>query len=151
MSKTPPQSGTEMQGRSTKATGQRARFLELLAESSNVTASAAAVGWDRSAAYKARSADEDFKEAWDFAVESATDALEAEARRRALHGYEEYVTCKDGLVRDDQGNPVLQRRFSDSLMTLLLKAHRPDKFKDRAAIENSGRIVINLPSDDAAL
>jgi hypothetical protein len=114
------------------------RFLQHLAGSGNVSASAEAACLSRSTFYTLRKHDEEFAAAWADAVETATDALEAEARRRAVEGYEEYVTCKDGLVLGPDGQPVMQRRYSDSLMALLLRAHRPDKFRDRASVEHTG-------------
>ena len=125
-----------MQGRELTEV-QIEKFLQHLAGSGNVSASAEAAGLSRSTFYALRKNDEDFAATWADAVETATDALEAEARRRAVEGYEEYVTCKDGLVMHD-GQPVMQRRHSDSLLALLLRAHRPDKFRDRSSVEHSG-------------
>ena len=141
-----------MRGRDTRVTGQRARFLESLASTGNVSASAAAVGLSRNTIYILRREDEEFADAFADAIEQATDALEAEARRRALDGVEEPVVSAGRLVVDPQTDkPLMVRRYSDTLMVTLLKAHRPDKFKDRAAVETSGRVVINVTSDDAAL
>ena len=116
----------------------RVKFLEHLALSANVTESASIAGITRQCAYLWRAAEPDFSAAWDDALEQATDALEAEARRRAFAGYEEYVTCKDGLVYDKDGNVVTQRRYSDSLMGLLLRAHRKEKFRDNQSVEHTG-------------
>lgn len=89
--------------------------------------------------------DEEFAEAWKAAMDQAVDTLEAEAWRRGRDGYDEYVTCKDGLVLDREGKPVLQRRYSDSLLTTLLKAHRPEKYRDRSTVD------MNVNTDIAAL
>jgi hypothetical protein len=50
------------------------------------------------------------------------------------------------VVRDDDGQPLAIRRYSDSSLLALLKAHRPERFKDRAAIEHdiSDRIADRL-------
>src|SRR5215204_3858483 len=66
-------------------------FLEFLRATANVSVSAARVGICRRAVYKAREKSEEFREAWEDALEEATDALEAEARRRAYEGYREPV------------------------------------------------------------
>lgn len=121
-------------------TKQLEQFLDHLRASANVTASADHTGASRRTMYRRRDSDPDFAEAWDDALETAIDMLEGEARRRALHGYEEFVTCKNGLVCDDDGNPVMQRRYSDSLMGLLLRAHRPDKYRERVNVEHSGSV-----------
>lgn len=122
-------------GVDTRTTGQRARFIEHLALTANVTASCAVAGFDRNAAYRMRDNDPEFAEAWKDALERAVDTLEAEAWRRARDGTEEYITCKDGLVFDQEGRPVMQRKYSDTLMVTLLKAHRPDRFRDRSTVD----------------
>lgn len=126
-----------MQGRSLTSR-QRAKFLKALAQTANVTASAQSVNANRRTLYDHRAAHPEFAAAWDEAIEEATDALEAEARRRALEGVDELVTCKDGLVYDADGKPVTQKRYSDSLMALLLRAHRKDKFRDNQSVEHTG-------------
>jgi hypothetical protein len=41
-----------------------------------------------------------------------------------------------GILRDDDGQPLVIRRYSDNLLLALLKARRPEKFKDRAVVEH---------------
>ena len=118
-----------------KTRHSRALFLEHLRQSANVTASADFALVDRSTVYRWREEDAAFALAWADTLEAATDALEAEARRRAMDGVEEYLTGKDGLIRDSDGRPVMQRRYSDTLMVQLLRAHRPDKFRDRSTVD----------------
>jgi hypothetical protein len=55
-----------------------------------------------------------FADDWDEAIDDACDMLEAEAWRRAIE------------------------KNSDRLLMFLLKAHRPNKYKDRSAVEHSG-------------
>jgi hypothetical protein len=124
-----------------KATDQRARFLKHLAKTCNVTASAEVAMVNRATVYRWRGEIEAFREAWDDAMEQATDALEAEARRRALEGTPEPLTCKDGLIYGEDGKPVMVLKFSDTLMALLLKAHRPDRFRERSTVD------MNVTSD----
>ncbi|MCB8883989.1 hypothetical protein ACELLULO517_27365 [Acidisoma cellulosilytica] len=127
----------EMQGRAlTEA--QIGRFLQHLSITANISASAHAAHASRSTVYARRKSDSDFRICWDDALEEALDALEAEARRRAFVGYDEYVTCKDGLIYDAEGNVVTQRRYSDSLMKLLLGACRPEGFRHRLSAESNG-------------
>lgn len=124
---------------------ERARFIELLSETANVSASAAAIGASRRCVYEWRATDEAFKAMWDEAIEVATDALEAEARRRAYYGTDEYITSKDGLVRDEHGQPVMQKRYSDTLLIRLLTAYRRDRFGDKSQVD------LNVSQDLAAL
>ena len=66
----------------------------------------------------------DFALAWDVAVDAAADALELEARRRAVEGTEKPVFFQGyecGRIRE----------YSDTLLIVLLKANRPGKFRER--------------------
>lgn len=38
------------------------------------------------------------------------------------------------IVRDDDGQPIAIRRYSDMLLLALLKAHRPEKYRDQKLI-----------------
>jgi hypothetical protein len=77
-----------------------------------------------------------FAAGWGEAEERAADALEAEAWRRAVVGVQEPLVSGGKVVRDDDGQPIAIRRYSDALMITLLKARRPDRFKDRAVVEH---------------
>lgn len=109
-------------------------FLATLATTGNVSAAARAAGVSRQAAYHRRSNDRDFRAAWDDALEEGVDALEAEARRRALEGVEEpvfHAGAQCGTVR----------RFSDALMVVLLRAHRPHKFSEKHRVDVKAEVV----------
>ncbi|MFT9366503.1 MULTISPECIES: hypothetical protein [Gluconobacter] len=144
-------------GRTTTKTTRSTRnpreiFLQHLRKTSNISESARIALIDRATAYKWREADPEFARAWEDAIDEATDALEAEARRRALDGHEEYVISMGQIVRDPEtGKPLMQRKFSDSLTTLLLKAHRPEKYRERHDVQQSGAIAVTITSDDNAL
>jgi predicted TIM-barrel fold metal-dependent hydrolase len=86
------------------------RFLELFRQTANVRLSADGAGIDRGTAYHRRQRDEAFAAAWAQAEADAIDVLEAEARRRALS-------------------------VSDNLLMFLLKAHRPDRFRETIRID----------------
>ena len=89
---------------------QRAKFLLALAQGWSVTKAAKAGGIPRQTAYNWREADEAFARAWDDAIEAGTDMLEDVAIKRA-------------------------KAKSDTLLIFSLKARRPEKFKDRSAVE----------------
>lgn len=109
-----------------------ATFLEQLSQGYSVTACAWVIGVHRLTVYSWRSASEasrqedgtykdDFCVRWDAAVEAGTDKLEDEARRRAERGYERPVYQGGVMV----GTTT---EYSDTLMALLLKGNRPQKF-----------------------
>ena len=66
-------------------------FLAALRECGVMSRAAAAVGIDRVTAWRRQHSDPEFAQACKEAISIATDALEAEARRRALVGVEEPV------------------------------------------------------------
>ena len=106
-------------------------FLQTLRDTANVSAAARAANVNRRTVYVWRDETPEFAADWDEALEEATDTLEAEARRRALKGVAKPVFYKGeacGTVQE----------YSDTLMTLLLKAHRPEKYKERTASEFTG-------------
>lgn len=92
----------------------RAVFLQVLAESCNVSEACRRANISRSWAYVRRSEDEDFAAAWKEAEETAADRLEQVAWDRATEGE------------------------SDRMLEILLKAHRPEKFVDKLRTEHTG-------------
>jgi len=113
-------------------TRKRARvFLEKLAECGCVSMAAAEAGIGRRQCYQLREQDQAFRELWDEALEIATDFLEHEARRRAVDGVLEPVVSKGEVVTH-------VRKYSDKLLEVLLRAHRPDKFNERLSGAGDG-------------
>jgi len=109
-----------------KKTGWPGAFLAELAQTASVSAACQAARVSRTIAYRRRAANQAFAESWSDALEEALDALELEARRRAVEGVERPVYYKGqecGRIR----------RYSDSLLIFLLKAYRPWKFRDNYA------------------
>ena len=106
-------------------------FLAELRKCGNVRSACAKARIDRTAAYRARKEDDAFAGEWKSALEDAIDDLEAEAWRRAHKGNSRYVLYKGEPVQIN-GKYLIEREQSDSLMALLLKAHRPDKYRERA-------------------
>ena len=113
----------------------RERFLRALAETANITAACAMAGISRDTAYRWRAHDHGFAAAWTEALDAATDALEAEARRRAMEGVPEPVVSGGRVVLDETGAPLMVRRYSDRLMEVLLRAHRPEKYSPVVRVE----------------
>jgi hypothetical protein len=110
------------------------RFLKALAETGIVSAAVEIAGTSRTRVYELRKRNPGFAAGWEEAEERAADALEAEAWRR--DGVQEPLVSGGKVVRDDDGQPIAIRRYSDALMIALLKARRPERFKDRAVIEH---------------
>jgi hypothetical protein len=109
---------------------KRAAFLRNLAEFGNISLAAKAAGVLRRTPYDWRERDPVFAQEWDDALEQACDLLELEARRRALHGCDKPV-----FYQGEQCGVI--REYSDTLAIVLLKAHRPDKFRENIKTEQS--------------
>jgi hypothetical protein len=107
---------------------ERETFLAGLAAGWSITHAAKLAGRERRRFYDLRGRDEAFAVAWDEAIESGTEALEDEARRRAVDGWEENVYQQGELAGT-------VRRYSDGLLTFLLKGRRPEKYRDTAAVQ----------------
>lgn len=105
-------------------------FLKALSETGNVAAAARMAELSRNSAYRLRSSDPDFAAGWEDALETATDLLAAEAWRRALEGVEEPRFHKG----EQQGTVT---KYSDGLLMFLLKAHRPQVYRDKAKADDT--------------
>lgn len=122
---------TRQRAREDSTEARKERFLKELARRANVSAAAKKAKIPRSTVYDWYKADEEFARRWDEAVDVAVDGLEEEAWRRA----------KDGVLKPvyQKGEKVGQvREYSDQLMVTLLKAHKPEKYRERTSTELSG-------------
>lgn len=110
---------------------KREAFLDALSDTASVVSACKVSGLARRTAYDWRRDDEGFAAAWDAALDIGTDALEDEATRRAFEGWDEPVHYQ-GIATSSV------RKYSDTLLMFMLKARRPERFKDRASHEHSG-------------
>lgn len=106
-------------------------------------AKAAAI--DRTTAYRWRAAEPDFAAQWDEAIETAVDAMEREAHRRAFTGIKKPIVGR--VEKDKDGIITYVQEYSDGLATLLLKAHRPEKYRERQEVQHTGKVGIEYVND----
>jgi hypothetical protein len=107
-----------------QASEWRPAFIAALRNSGNVRASCHAADVSRETVYNHREASAEFRADWDSALEDAIDVLEATARQRA-------------------------QASSDTLLIFLLKAHRPDKYRETTVNKLEGNVTIRIEYDDA--
>jgi hypothetical protein len=93
-------------------------FLDIFRLTANISAACKAVGISRDTFYRRRDSDKAFAEELIEAREDAIEALEFEARRRAMDR-------------------------SDLLLMFLLKAHRPELYRDKFEVKHAGSIGID--------
>ena len=110
-----------------RAAKQRA-FLEDFAQWGNLTSASRAAGVSRNTVYRWQETDEAFLAAFKQADAAATERLEREAWRRAVDGspYERTSYWKGEPVGTDR-----KIEYSDQLMMLLLRARRPDLYREK--------------------
>lgn len=136
-------SETETQSQQTRKTpkkeielsqGWMPRFLAHLQEGGHATGACKAASIARATAYRYRQLEEDFALAWADAEQESTERLEEEAFRRA----------HDGLRRnkyDARGNLLCEELvYSDTLMIFLLKARKPERYRERYEFKHSGEV-----------
>lgn len=121
----------KLTGGLTPKKGWQAAFIKELCRTGNVSSACRKAKISRTVAYEDREADPVFGAAWAEALEVAVEALELEARRRAEKGVLEPVY--QGGVRVGA-----VRRYSDTLLIFLLKAHKPEKYTQRADVTING-------------
>lgn len=131
-----------MANRSKRTEKATERFLEAVRQGASITKAADLAGVGRRTAYEWREEDADFAQAWDDALEAWTDELEDEATRRAHEGVATPHFFKGQVCGHAQ-------RFSDSLMIFMLRARRPEKYRDQ--VEHSGSIDVGLAKLLAAI
>jgi len=112
------------------------KVLRLLAKHGIVRYACIGAGISRDSFYKWCHADADFALAAQGAAEASVDAMELEARRRAVHGVRRPVYQKGELVG-------YVREFSDRLLEIMLRAKRPVQFNDRIQINTFQQTTIN--------
>lgn len=143
-------------------------FCAALAETGIVARACKAVDISRVTAYEWRDEIPEFAAAWDKALKIGVTALEDEAHRRAFEGADKPLThqgqftymrdfdaidpetgtrydpMRAPVLKDANGNPKLatMKDYSDTLAIFLLKAHNPDKYRERQDINLSGQVDI---------
>jgi len=122
-------------GKIVRMESDRARemFLAKFRECCNVSESARHAGVARTTVNRWRVEMPEFAAAWADAEQDAIDRLEREAWRRAVDGYDEPVVHQ-GVVVDSF------KKYSDKMLEILLKGHKPEKYVERKQIEHSGSI-----------
>ena len=103
---------------------KQGRFLAAFGEHATVAAAAKAAGVGRRTHYDWLTSDDAYAERFKEVEEDVTESLEAEARRRAQLGVEEPV-----FYQGERVDTI--RRYSDTLLIFLLKARRPNVYRER--------------------
>ena len=98
----------------------------------NIARAAKNVGVSRGTIYNHRESDPEFAKALKDALDEGVENCEEELHRRAFEG-----TLVPKTVA---GKREEIRQYSDVLAMFLLKAHKPEKYRDHHSIEHKGSI-----------
>lgn len=112
-------------------------FCAVLADTGIVKRACEAIGVSRQTAYNWRDEMPAFAAAWDKAMRIGISALEDEAHRRAFEGVSEPV-FHQGL---ECGSV---KKYSDTLAIFLLKAHAPEKYRERHDVATTGSLSLTV-------
>lgn len=120
-------------------------FLDILAKTGNISKSAKMAGFpDSRWIYSYRKSNKAFDEKVKEAVLAGTDALEAEAYRRAVVGVKKPVIFKGRHMTDEKNQKMYIREYSDGLLQVLLKANNPNKFMERQKVESEVNVNVGI-------
>lgn len=118
-------------------------WLEAFRETGLVTRACERAKVGRRTVYDARK-DEEFAAAWDAIEAEITEVMEREAFRRAVEGVTEPVVSAGKHVADVQ-------KYSDTLLIFMLKARKPEVYRENVKVEHSGKIdsktTVEIPGD----
>lgn len=104
---------------------------EAYAQLGNVSDAARVAGVSRANVYDWMNASDTFRQMMLDAREQAADRLERAAVERAVAGVQEPVYYRGEVVGHT-------RKYSDQILMFLLRAARPEKFRDRTTIRTEG-------------
>jgi hypothetical protein len=106
-------------------------WLAAFEREGTVSAACAATGIARSTVYDHRAADSEFAARWRELEDATTDRMEREAYRRAVEGTDRPIVYQ-GVVTDTV------KEYSDTLLIFMLKARRPERYRENVRVEHSG-------------
>lgn len=122
------------------------KFLAAYAQTgANIAAACRVAGIARSCHYNWLKDDPSYPERFETAHAEACDAVEEEIKRRGQDGYDEPVVYRGAISRDEHGQPVLVRKYSDTLLMFRARALLPEKYRERPSSEGedlSRQIVV---------
>lgn len=129
-------------------------FLTAFPLAGTIKAACQACGLSRSSYKRWKAEDREFREAFDDVAADFADQIEEEAIRRAKDGTRTIKFNKDGTPIKDprKHDPVTgevktewaddpwyyETTFSDRLLELLLRAKKPEEYRERSSVELSG-------------
>lgn len=144
----------QTEGRGNQKNYAKQLFLQALERHASVPEAVASQKWyTRNFFDTWKLKDPEFELQWNEAIERAIDKLRREAWRRGAEGYEEPVThlgqfCYEYDEDTGDKKQVKVRKFSDGLLTTLLKRYDP-AFRERMGVDMTASIEGGVTQDAA--
>lgn len=113
-------------------------FIESLKVDPNVTLACDQAEIGRTVAYEWRDKYPEFGKEWDTALERTKDVARSSIYKRGIIGWDEPLVSVGKLVRDENGEVVMVRKWSDPLAALYAKSNLPE-YKEKQRIELTGK------------
>ncbi len=110
------------------ARGKKGAFIAAFIETGRVSTAARIVGVARRTHYDWLANDPEYCEAFAMACEEAVDVLFIEARHRAVDGVERPVLYRGKPILDEDGKPIMIKKYSDRLLMFLMAALKPEVY-----------------------
>lgn len=116
-------------------------FLESLRHTPNISKAARIAGISRQLAYTHRAEFPAFASAWDDALKEGVEHWEELAAKRAFEGLIKPIMYEGQVVHEVQ-------EFSDTLAIFLLKAHAPEKYRERMDVRSDTELTVRIKFDE---
>lgn len=112
----------------------KAWFLEALPLCHVITAACDYAGIAPDTAYKWKEKDKSFAASWDVAIARTHDIARASIFQRAFEGVDSYIVSFGKVAVDLEGNPLVEKKYSDSLAALYARTQLPE-FQEKKQID----------------
>jgi|GraSoiStandDraft_16_1057320.scaffolds.fasta_scaffold706165_2 hypothetical protein len=122
-------------------------FLQSFSMTANVRAACLKAGISRATIYEWAEHDTAFSILYKQAELDANDMIRAELFRRAVQGYEKPVVSVGKVVYGPDDKPMMERVYSDSLLSLLAKARMPE-FREKQSLDVNANVTGSIQGSD---
>lgn len=126
----------------------QAVFLDAFAQSANVTAACRKAGIDRATMYRWQEHDEAFSLRYKQAEAEANDVIRGAIFQRAIIGVDKPLHYQGRLVKDEHGQRLTVKEYSDTLLIFLAKSRMPE-FREKSSVDLHASIDIQGAADEA--
>lgn len=118
----------------------RETFIAEIRKGHGVTATCELLGVNRSTFYQTRRTNKEFARMYDIALDELAEALELEARRRAVDGVDRDVYFQGAVVGQE-------RIYSDKLLEVLMRGRMPEVYGNKQEVTHKGAVKFTIAYD----